>query len=113
MSGTAQYWLDLFESAINDKALATASPQVLEALSKVPSPELAYVVTDGIHRAEVYGHHGWLSVGPDPREDDPSLYYWDCYSDIVEYACEHVPGMDMEGAWIEDAEGNVVDDYED
>ena len=106
----------LFESAINDKAIADMPEAQLKALNAILEPGYGkhhiFTVTDGRHRVKVYKHNrtGFITCDNYPDDGD-GLIYWDYYADIIAFACKYNPQLNIEGAWLEDTQGNEL--YED
>lgn len=88
-------------------------PALAKMFQNVPVPMPAYVVTDGVHAVTVERTPGGFLTCPNMPDGFNGLAYWDYYADIIEFVCEYNDDIAVEGAYIMDTRGNVLEDQDD
>ena len=113
MSVAVEARTNLFANVVDDDRISALDMRQLEMLSRMLAPLSATpvgTVTDGHVRVHVMReHNGFITCDNMPR-DFYGLAYWDYWSDVVSFACEHNPQLDAEVAWMESPDGELLED---
>lgn len=106
------------DNIINESAIKNMKPEQLKAVAQILRPlQNAHIFTvkDGQHAVKVYReYNGFITCDNMPEYIDgrlnQGLTYWDYYTDIIAFVCEHNPQIDPAAAWIEDTDGRELYD---